>query len=155
MQQPIDQRSMKQPNEAAIKSPRTRRRARSVALLSALLLAVCIGPVLAQEPAGKDLRTFYQQNCAGCHGPDGSAVGAEGKKLRGQDFTDPDWLNVTRDDEMVKTILKGKLFGLAMPSFEGKLTGDEIKQMVTDIVRKCKKGQMIALNAERPVKKKE
>ena len=149
IRRPIDRRGMKQPDETVIESPVMRRRSRSVASLSALLLAVCIAPVLAQEPAGKDLRVFYQQNCARCHGPDGSAVSAEGKKLRGQDLTDPDWQRVTRDDEMVKAILKGKFFGLAMPGFKDTLTGDEVQRMVTDIIRKSKKGQVIAPDAER------
>ena len=153
MQRPIDRRGMKQPNETGIESPGTSKRARGIASLSALLLAVCMVPVLAQEPAGKDLRGFYQQNCASCHGPDGSAVSAEGKKLRGQDFTDPDWLRSTRDDKMAKTILEGKFFGLVMPGFKGTLTGDEVQRMVTDIIRKSKKGQVIAPDSERPGEK--
>ena len=153
MERLIDRRSMKLPDETGIESPGMRRRARSVALLSALVLTVYITPVLAQEPAGKDLRLFYQENCSRCHGPDGSAVSAEGKKLRGQDLTDPDWQRDTQDDEMVKTILKGKFFGLAMPGFKGALTGDEVQRMVTDIIRKSKKGQMIMPDAERPGRK--
>ena len=149
MQRPIDGRGMKQPDDTGIEFPGTRWRARSVASLSALLLAVYVALVLAQEPAGKDLRVFYQQNCARCHGPDGSAVSAEGKKLGGQNLTDPDWLRGTRDDEMVKVILKGKFFGLAMPSFKGTLTVDEAQRMVTDIIRKSKKGQVIAPDSER------
>lgn len=149
MQRPIDGRGMKQPDETGIESPGTRWRARNVASLSALLLAVYVALVLAQEPVGKDLRVFYQQNCARCHGPDGSAVSAEGKKLGGQNLTDPDWLRGTRDDEMVKVILKGKFFGLVMPSFKGTLTVDEVQRMVTDIIRKSKKGQVIAPDSER------
>jgi len=141
---------MKQPDETGIEAPGTRRRAMSIMSLSALVLAVCTAPVLAQEPAWKNLRVFYQQNCARCHGPDGSAVSEEGKKLRGQDLTDPDWQRDTRDDEMVKTILKGKFFGLAMPGFKKTLTGDEVQHMITYIIRKSKKGQEIAPDAERP-----
>jgi len=144
---------MKHPDETGVESPGMRRRARSLASMSALVLVACITPVLAQEPAGKDLRVFYQQNCARCHGPDGSAVSAEGKKLRGQDLTDPDWQRDTRDDEMVNAILKGKFFGLAMPGFKGSLTGDEVQRMVTDIIRKSKKGQAIEPDAERPGRK--
>jgi mono/diheme cytochrome c family protein len=150
MQRPIDPRVMKQPDDTGIELPGRRRRAKSVALLSALVLAVCIAPALAREPAGKDLRVFYQQNCVSCHGPDGSAVSADGKKLRGQDFTDPNWQRGTPDDDMVETILKGKFFGLAMPGFKGTLTEDEVQRMVTDIIRKSKKGQVIAPDAERP-----
>ncbi len=38
-------------------------------------------PALAQELVGKDLKGFYQQNCARCHGSDGSAFRADGGKL--------------------------------------------------------------------------
>ena len=72
----------------------------------------------AQEPAPKDLRLFYQQNCIGCHGADGAARNAAGKSLRGQDFTDEKWRKNTTDERMVKVILKGKFFGLAMPSYK-------------------------------------
>jgi len=140
---------MKQPDKTGIESRRTRRQVVSLALLSALLLAVCMSSVLAQAPAGKDLKVFYQQNCVSCHGPDGSAVSAEGKKLRGQDLTNPDWLRRMRDDTMVKAILKGKFFGLAMPAFKETLNGDEAQRMVTDIIRKSKKGQVIAPDPEK------
>jgi mono/diheme cytochrome c family protein len=154
MQRPIERRGMKQPIETANESPRTSVRARSIVLLlSALLLAVCMAPALAQELVGKDLKGFYQQNCARCHGSDGSASIADGGKLRGQDFTDPKWQRDTRDDEMVETILKGKFFGMLMPSFKGTLTADESQRMVTDIIRKSKKGQVIAADSEMPVGK--
>lgn len=149
MAQSIDQRDMKQFDRTDIISFRTHTRTRSIASLFALVLTFCVGPVLSQEPSGKDLRVFYQQNCSSCHGPDGSAVSAEGKKLRGQDLTDPDWQSRTRDDEMVKIILKGKFFGLAMPGFKDTLTEDEVQRMVTDIIRKSRKGQVIAQEAER------
>ena len=150
MERPIDRHDMKQSNKSGIDFPEMRTRAMNVALLSALVLAVCIAPVLAQEALGKDLRVFYQQNCVSCHGPDGSAFSAEGKKLSGRNLTDPDWQRGTRDDKMIKAILKGKFFGLAMPGFKDTLTGDEVQRMVTNIIRKSKKGQVIAPDAERP-----
>jgi len=153
MERPTDNSGIKQPNENGNESFGTCRRVWSVTSLSALVFTFFIGPVLSQEPVGKDLRSFYQQNCAMCHGLDGSAVDAEGKKLRGQDLTDTDWQRGTRDDEMVKTILKGKFFGRAMPSFKGALTEEEAQVMVTDIIRKSKKGQVIAPNAEIPGEK--
>ena len=145
----IDQPHMKQSDQTEIESVETRTRVRSIVALSVLVLAYCLAPILAQEPSGKDLRVFYQQNCSSCHGPDGSAVNAEGKKLRGQDLTDLDWQNNTRDNEMVKAILKGKFFGMAMPGFKGTLTEDEAQLMVTDIIRKSMKGQVIAKEADR------
>jgi mono/diheme cytochrome c family protein len=151
MQRPIDRYGMKQLDENCNKSFWMRKRAGSVALLFTLLLAICIAPVLAQkEPASKDLKAFYQQNCTRCHGPDGSAVSAEGKKLRGRNFTDPKWLRDTGDDEMVKIILKGIFFGWVMPSFKDILTADEAQRMVTDLIRMSKKGQVIAPDLRSP-----
>ena len=150
MQPPIDPHSMKQPIKTGIESLWTFMRARRFALPIALLFAICAAPLLAQGTAGKDLRVFYQQNCVSCHGPDGSAVSAEGKKLSGQDFTDLDWQRRAQDDKMVKTILKGKFFGWAMPSFKDTLTPDEAQQMVTDIIRKSKKGHVIAPDTKSP-----
>ena len=123
--------------------------ARSLALPLALLVAAA-APALAQTPAGKDLAGFYQQQCARCHGADGSAVDADGKRLSGQDFTNAQWQRRTSDDQMVKTILKGKFFGLAMPSFKKSLTPEEARQMVTDIIRKSRKGTVIAPDAVGP-----
>jgi len=131
----------------------TGRRLRAGVSLSALFFFLGMAPVWAQAPAGKDLRVFYQQNCTKCHGPDGSAVSAEGEKLRGRDLTDPEWQRETRDDQMVKTILKGKFFGLAMPAFKDTLTEDEAQHMVTDIIRQSQKGQVIAPEVDAAVKK--
>ena len=154
MQRQIDRFNMKQPIETGIGFTKMSMRVRTiVSLLSALILAACVSPVLAQEISGKNLGVFYQQNCSRCHGSDGSASSADGGKLRGQDFTDPKWQRDTRDDEMVGTILKGKFFGLAMPSFKGTLTADEAQRMVTDIIRKSKKGHVIAADSEMPVGK--
>ena len=147
MQHPIEQFGIKQPDETGTEPPC--RRAKSIVLLSVLLLAVYMTPVLAQEPAGKNLKMFYLQNCAKCHGPDGSGVSAEGKKLSGQNLIDPDWQRSTQDDKMMKTIMKGKFFGLAMPGFKGTLTEDEAQRMVTNIIRKSKKGLVIAPDTER------
>ena len=116
----------------------------NIALILAIVFALWVTTALAQGPKQKDLKEFYQQNCVGCHGQDGSAIGADGKKLKGQDFTDQDWQRNTKDEEMVKTILKGKFFGLAMPKFKDALTEEEAHRMVTDIIRNSKKGQVIA-----------
>jgi mono/diheme cytochrome c family protein len=107
--------------------------------LSALLLAAWITPASAQEPTGKDLRLFYSQHCAGCHGPDGAA----GKKFKGKDLTDPAWRKGTSDEKMVKVIQKGIFFGLAMPGFKKDLTGTESQRLVTEVIRQSEKGKVI------------
>jgi len=54
---------------------------------------------------------------------------------------------------MIKTILKGKFFGLAMPDFEDALTAEEVQQMVTEIIRKAKKVHVVAPDAKGPGEK--
>lgn len=123
---------------------RSAKRMTMITLMFAVIFTLWLAPVFAQSSEGTDLKEFYQQNCARCHGADGSAVGEDGKKLKGQDFTDQDWQRKTGDEKMVKVILKGKFFGLAMPKFKDKLTEEESQRMVTDIIRNSKKGQVIA-----------
>lgn len=141
------------PNKIALFSSVKHHRIRCLTLLSALLLVAFAVVVLAEEPAGKDLRLFYQQNCVHCHGLDGSAVSPEGKKLKGQDLTDEHWRQRTKDDKMVHTILNGKFFGIAMPRFKNILSRDEAQQMVTDIIRKSKKGEAIGPETMEPGEK--
>jgi len=98
-------------------------------------------PLLAQAP--KDLRLFYQENCVRCHGADGAARDAAGGRLKGVDFTDQVWSAQTKDAAMVKTILKGKFFGLAMPAFKKSLSPEEAQALVTQVLRKAQKGRVI------------
>ena len=128
------------PNGKNLDSSERRHRLVHLSLLSVLLLGAWVAFALAEAPAGKDLGLFYQQKCVQCHGMDGSAIGPDGKKLKGHDLTDDQWQRNTDDDEMVHTILNGKFFGLAMPKFKDSLNKEEAQRMVTDIIRKSKKG---------------
>jgi mono/diheme cytochrome c family protein len=144
MQRQMDRRDRQDSSHGGRLSRLNREVVKGMTLAAALVLAFSLVSSLAQAPAGKDLKVFYQQNCARCHGADGSALGDEGKKLKGRDLTNPDWQAKATDDAMVATILGGKFFGWAMPAFKDKLTQEEAQQMVTDIIRKSKKGQVIA-----------
>ena len=100
----------------------------------------------AQTPAKSlgELKDFYAANCVKCHGPDGSAHMPDGKKLGGFDFTDAAKAAKETDAEMVKTIRKGILFGVVMPSFKDRLTDDDIQLLVKEVLRKAEKGKVIA-----------
>jgi mono/diheme cytochrome c family protein len=111
--------------------------------LSALLLVAWMMPAQAQAPAGRDLRLFYSQQCAGCHGVDGAAQNAAGKKLKGQNLTDPVWRKGTSDEAMVKVIQKGIFFGLAMPGYKKELTLSESQRLVAEVIRQSEKGKVI------------
>ena len=123
-----------------------------ITIILGLIPAVYFSTAPAQEPFGKDLKRFYHDHCVKCHGPDGSAVGANGKKLKGEDFTDQEWRQSTEDEEMVDKILNGIFFGMAMPKFKDLLTREEAQEMVTEILRKSEKGKVIYENSEHPDK---
>lgn len=98
----------------------------------------------APQPRSVDqLKAFYAQSCVRCHGADGSARDAEGRKLKGRDLTDPS-MKGEKDASLEKTIRKGIFFGKAMPAFGKDLSEVEIQLLVKEIVRKAEKGKVIA-----------
>lgn len=115
---------------------------RSALLVSALLFV----PVQAQAPVKHldELKAFYAAHCVKCHGADGSALGPEGKKLGGFDFTDAKKPTKKTEAEQVKTIRKGIFFGLVMPSFKDQLSEEDMLLLVKEILRKAEKGKVIA-----------
>lgn len=112
-------------------------------LVVSIMVAASTLTTLAADSGARDLRLFYQQNCAGCHGPDGAAQTPEGKRLKGESFTSKDFQTATDDGKMADVILKGKFFGLAMPPFQKLLTREEALRMVSEILRKAEKGRTI------------
>lgn len=115
----------------------------AVGALAAAVILAGLTVAVAEDAKPKDLRAFYRANCVKCHGADGSARSAEGKSLRGEDFTDADWQKEGNDAKMAKVILKGKFFGKAMPGFAASLTQDEAVQLVKEVLRKTEKGKAI------------
>ena len=91
-----------------------------------------------------ELKAFFSVNCVKCHGPDGSARGAEGEKPGGFDFTDAKKAAKETDAEMAKTIRKGLFFGIKMPSFKEQLTEVDALLMVKEVIRKAEKGKVNA-----------
>lgn len=110
-----------------------------------LIALTALLPALAQAPVkdAKALRAFFAENCVKCHGEDGSALGADGKRLKGQDFTDLKDMAQKKDAKLASVIQKGIFFGKAMPAFKDKLTEAEALAMVTEVVRKAEKGKAI------------
>lgn len=90
--------------------------------LSVFLLMIAAGAVAQNTPA-KDL---FANKCAMCHGPDGSAQTTMGKNLKIRDLHSAD-VQKQSDADLKTVITKGKG---KMPAFDGKLTGEQIDQLV-------------------------
>ena len=116
-----------------------------VLLLLPALLAAGDGPASKSVP---ELQAFFQANCVRCHGIDGSARGADGKKLSGQDFTDLRDMRSKKDVKLALTIRKGIFFGKVMPAFKEQLSEADATLLVAEIVRKAEKGKAIAPTPE-------
>jgi mono/diheme cytochrome c family protein len=93
---------------------------RKFALLVSLLFVI---PALS---LAQDAAATFKSKCAMCHGPDGSGKTAMGEKLNIRDLHSADVQKQT-DAELVAIVTKGKN---KMPAYEGKLTKEQIDQLV-------------------------
>jgi mono/diheme cytochrome c family protein len=125
-------------------------------IASGVLAAQAPGSLAPLSPGGpgprplNQLKEFFQAACAGCHGVDGSARGADGRKLKGQDFTDLREMRSKKDAKLALTIRRGIFLGKVMPSFKDQLSEEEAALMVKEIVRKAEKGRVIAPTVDPP-----
>ena len=91
--------------------------------LFVLLMIAFVASAVAQNTPAKDL---FASKCAMCHGPDGSAQTTMAKNLKIRDFHSAD-VQEQSDADLKTVITKGKG---KMPAFDGKLTGEQIDQLV-------------------------
>jgi mono/diheme cytochrome c family protein len=92
-------------------------RAAAVILLSASIA----GPAFAQAPGD-----LYKSKCAMCHGADGHGATAIGQKMGARSFASP--VVAKESNQQLFDITKdGKN---KMPPYKGKLTDDQIKDLV-------------------------
>lgn len=91
----------------------------SVAAVTAASL--CSSPVSVAASEADSPRTLYVQNCARCHGADGKAQTALGKKLDANDIT-----GHISTAKVIRTVTNGKG---DMPSFKKRLTAAQIKSI--------------------------
>jgi len=91
------------------------------ALLTLMTVAATATPARAQEAA-----ELYKTKCQACHGADGKGDTAAGKKLGVKDFHSPEVAKMS-DQELFDITKKGKE---KMPSYDKKLTDDQIKELV-------------------------
>jgi len=95
---------------------------------AALLLAFFSMPLTAEV---RDLKAFFQERCAVCHGPDGTGRGATGVRLGGRNLAEARWLAKQEEAGLVGSILKGRG---AMPGFRRQLTEAEARRLVKEVI---------------------
>lgn len=86
------------------------------------LAALFTIPLFGADATTQDL---YKSTCQGCHGANGKGS-VIGKRLGAKEFSDPDVIKMSNSD-LAKIVTDGKS---KMPSYKGKLTEDQIKDLV-------------------------
>ena len=83
---------------------------------------------ISASAADQKAQDLYKSKCQGCHGADGRATSI-GKKLGAKDFQDPELAKQSKAD-LVKITSDGKG---KMPAYKGKLTDNQISDLVSYI----------------------
>jgi len=94
---------------------------------AAALLLLLSAPLSAEV---RDLKAFFQERCAVCHGADGSGRGPGGVRLGGRNLADGRWLAKQKEGDLAASILRGKG---AMPGFRRQLQEAEAKRLVEQV----------------------
>jgi len=93
--------------------------------------ALLLLPKLSAED-NPDAVALFKKNCAMCHKADGKGYEA----MHSPDFTSKEWQASKTDEELIASVTNGKKDKGTMPPFGEKLKPEEIKMLVTDVVRK-------------------
>ena len=102
-----------------------------VTLILLVAFASATGKASYAADTGADV---YKAKCASCHGADGKGDTAMGKNLKLKDLGSAD-VQSQSDADLAGVIAKGKK---PMPGYEGKLTNDQIQDVVK-YIRSLKK----------------
>jgi mono/diheme cytochrome c family protein len=94
------------------------------------MLAIFASTVNAQDAA-----SVYKAKCAVCHGQDGKADTAVGKKLGARDFASADVAKES-DDQLIEAVTKGRN---KMPAYGSSLKDVQIKDLVSYVRDLAKK----------------
>ena len=93
-------------------------------VMGGLLVSLTLSYVAGVPEQGAE--GIYGHKCAVCHGKDGAAKTAKGKKVKAKDIRET--INKMSEAEMIKIVEDGK--GKDMDSFKKELGKDEIKALV-------------------------
>ena len=107
-------------------------------LVLAAVFATALAAILAAPPvsAAAARSENYETYCSVCHGDDGTGQTEQGKKKGARDLTSARWQDKVDDARLTRSITKGHE---KMPSFEKKLSADEIKALVAEVRTLAKK----------------
>ena len=94
-----------------------------VRCLLVIALAAMTGGVTRGQSAGE---TLFKSKCMMCHGPDGKGEVPMGKKLNVPSLVSSD-VQKQSDAQLTDAVTKGKN---KMPAYDGKLTKEQIGQLV-------------------------
>ena len=101
-------------------------------ILSAVAFALVAGYGVVLYAGPEHPSALFKQYCAKCHGEDGKAETARGKKLMARNFTDAEFQAAKTDAQLIKTVTEGDE---DMPPFGKKLTKEQIESLVKNDVR--------------------
>jgi cytochrome c6 len=106
--------------------------------IATILALVAAAPFLglSRPPQAQKGQAIFEEMCVGCHGPDGKAQTDMGKKVQAADLTSSAVQSVS-DSKLEGTVKSGKG---KMPSFDGKLSDEDIHSVVA-YVRQIGKGK--------------
>ena len=103
------------------------------ASLTSLAILLLVAPPLHAQG---DAASLYKAKCAACHAADGSGSTAAGKQMQTPDLRS-DEVQKQSDAQLTAATVDGK--GKKMPAYKGKLTDDQVKQLVSYIRDLAKK----------------
>lgn len=96
-----------------------------------LLFEAALG-IPALRAGGPQPSNLYLAKCSKCHGEDGTADTPKGRKMKAQNFTDPEF-QLKTDAQLIDAVTNGT--EKDMPPFGKVLTEEEIASLVKKDVR--------------------
>jgi len=95
-------------------------------LTKAVLTVLAFTLVFSTWSLADSAADTYKAKCAACHGADGKGDTSTGKMMKIRDLSSPE-VQSQSDADLAKIITNGKG---KMPKYEGKLTADQINDLV-------------------------
>jgi mono/diheme cytochrome c family protein len=106
----------------------------SVVMTAALLPLTSLFAGAPTAPQGeRSAPLLYRKLCSDCHGRDGQADTAKGKKNHARNLADPAWQDDASDERIFNSIMNGRKVRGNMPSFDKRLSQKEVESLVTFI----------------------